>query len=192
MNVQEYNEQIKKLEEEEEKINKKINELDRNGKFMESIILLPKVFEISNEIKRLQNELMFIKGPTYKDESIDLYYIENKSNEDKYYYYDIYLSKTKTNIGYIVYRNNNSIVRIGDIGYLIEEQYRHHSYAYKALNLISKKIEELDKEKIIITTTIENIPSIKTIEKFGGNLIEKDKYNVLYFECKIKNKNKTR
>ena len=188
--MEELKKEIQELKTKEEKINKKIDELDEKVKFIESITFLPQLFEIANKIKVLEKELMFEIGPDYTDQIIDLYY-KIKEEKDEYYY-DIYLSNTRTLIGYIVYRDNNMITKIGNIGYYIEEKYRNNGYAYKALNLINKKLLELEKENIIITTYEENIPSRKIIEKFGGKLKEKDKYNVLYYECEVKKINKNR
>ena len=189
--MEELKKEIQELKTKEEKINKKIDELDEKGKFMESIIFLPQVFEIANKIKVLEKELMFEIGPDYTDQIVDLYYKIKEEKKDEYYY-DIYLSNTRTLIGYIVYRDNNMVTKIGNIGYYIEEKYRNNGYAYKALNLINQKLLELEKENIIITTYEENIPSRKIIEKFGGKLKEKDKYNVLYYECEVKKINKNR
>lgn len=139
---------------------------------------------IFEKIIKLENDLFFIDGPKFTDGEIDLY----REYEGKYC---IFLHNTKIRIGNIEYRGKSDYKSImGDIGYVIDEQYRGNNYALKALNLMKDIILEDGNDKVILTTYKENIASIKTIEKFGGKIIDKIDDRILMFECNILKKNK--
>lgn len=73
----------------------------------------------------------------------------------------------------------------GNIGYMVHERFRGHNYAAKATKLLFELARRHNMEYLYITTTPENIPSIKTCEKVGGIFIEKAKlpeHNEMYLE----------
>ena len=60
----------------------------------------------------------------------------------------------------------------GNIGYRVYEDYRGHSYAYKACCLLFELARRHSMEYLLITCRPDNIPSRKTLEKLDGELIE--------------------
>lgn len=68
---------------------------------------------------------------------------------------------------------NEELYYAGNIGYRIYEAYRGHGYALDA----AKTLMEIAKTRhgmseLILTCSPDNIPSRKTLEKLGGELIE--------------------
>jgi len=61
---------------------------------------------------------------------------------------------------------------IGNIEYEIYEKYRGNNYALKATKLLCNVAKYYNVDKINITTTHENLASIKTLEKLGARFIE--------------------
>lgn len=130
----------------------------------------------------LYQELINPRNPDLSDGVIDLYKSDNKNEDD----YTIYLCNTEIYIGFIDYRFVKTD-NIGDIGYGILPKYRGNHYALRALNLICDSIIKRGINEVIICAKCDNIASIKTIQKFGGKLINK-KDDILYFKCNIKEK----
>lgn len=60
----------------------------------------------------------------------------------------------------------------GNIGYRVEEPYRGHHYAAKACRLLFQLAGRHQMEYVIITCNPDNIPSRKTCEHLGGELLE--------------------
>ncbi len=60
----------------------------------------------------------------------------------------------------------------GNIGYGVDAEYRGHNYAAKSCDLLFKLAKEHGMSYIIITCQPDNIPSYKTCEKCGGELLE--------------------
>ncbi len=121
----------------------------------------------------------FTKKPSYTDGEINIVLERKYGRElfngiEKTDYFAIYLYKTHICVGYIDYRKGNSeyLYYMGNIGYHIDEPYRHHRYATKALKLILKHIAQEKVKKLIITCNPDNIASYKTIEGAGGKLLE--------------------
>ncbi len=111
--------------------------------------------------------------------------ISGKYSGDKdmlpFYYYDIFLDDRF--IGRISMRigsNFNSYYN-GNIGYEIEEKFRGNKYAFKACKLILPIAKAHGMNEIILTCDEDNIPSYKTIEKLGGELVEITKPPETYF-----------
>jgi predicted acetyltransferase len=59
----------------------------------------------------------------------------------------------------------------GHIGYEVVEHYRGHKYAARSCRLLFPPIRELGIQPVVITCCSENIPSVKTIESIGANLV---------------------
>ncbi len=101
-------------------------------------------------------------------------------------------------VGKLIYREgtDEQCYYDGHIGYSIYEEYRGHSYAYKACLLLKDMI---DNEYVYITCSPYNIASKKTIEKLNAEFIEKtlipdylkkfyseDDYEKLIYRWKVK------
>ena len=68
--------------------------------------------------------------------------------------------------------HNESVYYGGNIGYRVEEPYRGRHYAGKACLLLFELAKRHGMEYIIITCNPENVPSRKTCEWLGGELLE--------------------
>ena len=60
----------------------------------------------------------------------------------------------------------------GHIGYRVEKPYRGHHYAEKACHLLFQLAKRHDMPYLIITCNPDNIPSRRTCERLGGELLE--------------------
>lgn len=60
----------------------------------------------------------------------------------------------------------------GNIGYSVDEAYRGHHYAAKACRLLFGLAKRHGFDHLFITCDPENVPSYKTCEAAGGNLLE--------------------
>ena len=68
---------------------------------------------------------------------------------------------------------NEELYYAGNIGYRIYEKYRGHGYAYMAaVMLMNYARDKYGMKELILTCSPDNIPSRKTLEKLGGQLIE--------------------
>lgn len=90
------------------------------------------------------------------------------------YYFDICLAHTETVVGYLDLRVGHStyLYYLGNIGYRIDEAYRGHRYALQACRLVLPFAKELGMDYILITCDPDNVPSRKTLEHLGGELLE--------------------
>lgn len=124
------------------------------------------------------------------DGEIDLK-IEGKIpyNEEKDYVptykYRITLHDSDNSIGAIDIRigYNEGIYYGGNIGYMIEENYRGNNYALKACKIIKDIAIAHDMQKLIITCNPDNYPSRKVCEKIGIELkeiVDLPTYNEMY------------
>lgn len=163
---------INKLKIMQEETVKSINEIDEQYKNLEAIEIVKK-----NECE-------------ISDGEIDLY-LEYHNLETGYRMCKIFLHNTSTYIGDIKFFGKSNYIATGNIAYNINQKFRGHGYALKALKLITDKIYEDGIDKVYIAAFDYNIPSIKTIEKFGGVLVENNR-KIRSYECdlkKIKNNN---
>ena len=80
--------------------------------------------------------------------------------------------------GYIMGRcdlrvdHNRETYYAGNIGYRVNEPYRGHHYAEKASRLLFELARELGMTYVIITCNPDNLPSRRTCERLGGELLE--------------------
>ena len=140
-------------------------------------------FRLNTSLAATKMELRIYEGtPDLTDGEIDIY-ITNSSNQLPFNG-TIYLHGTGIEVGVIDYRGPIKDKWLGDIGYTIREEHRGNAYAYKALNLISQIIASKGIEHVTITTHKDNLPSVKTIERFGGVITGDDEY-VLSYTCPI-------
>ena len=139
---------------------------------------------LTARLEQINSDLRIYEGrPDLTDGEIDIYLIENE--QQVFFKGQIFLHNTPVTIGNIEYRGPDNGPWLGDIGYRIEQPFRGHNYAYKALKLIKEKIIALGIDNVIITTSINNIPSQRTIEKFGGQQIESSLEDVIRYRCDL-------
>ena len=67
---------------------------------------------------------------------------------------------------------NDKLYYGGHIGYRVHEPYRGHHYAEKACRLLFQLAKRHDMPYLIITCNPDNIPSRRTCERLGGELLE--------------------
>ena len=67
---------------------------------------------------------------------------------------------------------NQNLYFGGHIGYRVEEPYRGHHYAEKACRLLFPFAREHGMEYLYITCAPDNLPSRRTCERLGGELLE--------------------
>lgn len=104
-----------------------------------------------------------IETPGLSDGIIDLYL-------DKPNHYTICKFNECIPVGEIEYCDTNRCVP-GNISYIIYDEYQGNHYALRALNLVGKVLLDKGVKSIFITANRkDNIPSIKTILAFGGEL----------------------
>ncbi len=145
-------------------------------------------FKRQNDLDDINKKLRKLSAPAdLSDGEIDIYTESFASGNG--IRGEIYLHGEKTSIGFIEYRGNETSEWFGDIGYGINTPHQGHNYAYKALVLMSKLIQDKGIENIYITTYDDNIPSQKTIEKFGGVRTTCSHPRVLRYICNIKDLN---
>ena len=60
----------------------------------------------------------------------------------------------------------------GNIGYRVEEPFRGHHLAEKATRLLLEEAKEAGMPYVIITCNPDNLPSRRTLERLGGDLLE--------------------
>lgn len=68
--------------------------------------------------------------------------------------------------------HNDKLYYGGNIGYRVEEPYRGHHYAGKACLLLFELAKKHELEYLIITCDPDNVPSRKTCEYAGGELLK--------------------
>lgn len=109
---------------------------------------------------------------------IERYHLSADSAKDgvETIFYAIYRHADKKRIGEIDlrFKNNDEMYYYGNVGYTIYEPYRGNGYAYKACRLLFQIAkEEYAMEELIITCSPDNIPSLKTLIKLGGEFLER-------------------
>ena len=89
------------------------------------------------------------------------------------YYFDIcLLDGTKLGVCDLRIGHNTNTYIGGNIGYVVDEPYRGHHYAMKACKLLFNLAKMHKMDYLIITCKPDNIPSYRTCELLGGDLIE--------------------
>ncbi len=68
--------------------------------------------------------------------------------------------------------HNEKLYYGGNIGYRVEPSYRGHHYAAKACRLLFELARRHDLGYVIITCNPDNLPSRRTCELLGGQLLE--------------------
>ncbi len=90
------------------------------------------------------------------------------------YYFSICLAAGKTEVGRCDLRigHNRQLYFGGNIGYQVHEPYRGHHYAAKACRLLFGLALRHDLGYVLITCNPDNLPSRRTCEGLGGELID--------------------
>ena len=112
-----------------------------------------------------------------ENDELILQITEKFPGDDKlipFYYYDIVRKSDMKTAGKISIRigNNFHSYYNGHIGYEIFEECRGNKLAYKACKLVIPTAKFHGMDFIYLTCNESNIPSYKTIERFGAELVE--------------------
>ncbi len=102
---------------------------------------------------------------------------EKNKGDDKilpFYYYDIIRKSDNKTVGKISARigENFHSHYNGNIGYEVYEEYRGNHIAYKACTMVLEVFRAYAESYIYLTCDENNIPSYKTIERLGAELVE--------------------
>lgn len=126
--------------------------------------------ELREKSKRLRDELRFLKyRKIATDYEIDVY---DEPYENGVKHYRITLHDIPMEIGFIkICYGATCIPRFGHIGYEMDQKYRGHNYTFKALNLLVEEMHERGLDKPTLAVRPENLPSVRVVEKFGGETI---------------------
>lgn len=147
-------------------------------------ILYEEQSNLFKQLDILEKKLIATMPPVKSNGIIDLRYLYLDSKN----VYGIYMHNTDTCVGNINYRGQHTNDFHGDIGYVVEEEYRGNGYAYQALALLGEKLYEDGISDFWVGIYDHNIASIKTVQKYGGKLIKRNGYGpyALLFQCETK------
>lgn len=160
-------ERINELRRQLSKLEARRKELFEIEDYREYRDAIPEINVLRDKIWQLYEEIELLREPDFSNGVIDVY--SEEGNEENYY---ITVSGNKERIGHIRVTWESFSRYLGNIGYSLDENYRGHHYTLQALELLRDTMIEKGLTKPIITVYPDNIPSIKTIEKFGGVLIQ--------------------
>lgn len=121
--------------------------------------------EVNNKLHTLNGDRIYLNFNSK---------ILGNKDEILFYFYNIYLNNTDTQIGKInisIDHNYDSYYH-GNVGYEINEEYRGSNYALEAVRLIINVAKHHRMSYLILTCVETNIASYKSIEKLGSKLIE--------------------
>lgn len=131
----------------------------------------------------------FLEVPEFSDGVVTLRLSEcvphRRGNWGPSYNFFGYLPNLFHPIGHIHLRvgMNEDIYYGGHIGYGVQEAYRGNGYAARFCRLVPPLALAHGMTELIITTTADNVASIKTIESLGAQFLGESKvprYNELY------------
>ena len=148
--------------------------------------LFSKRLVLEEKIQSIKDKIFLFTPPIKSNGLIELRKMidgRNDNPNDITGNYSICLANKKEVVGEITYRGYHFDEYIGDIGYTIDIKYRGNNYAYYALCLLGELLRENGIDNFWISTYKDNIPSVKTIEKYGGVPIKGEfpvKYSCLY------------
>ncbi len=129
------------------------------------------LLEKKNFNKFFSNNFNYIKSNIVSLRLIKQFYTNNISLS--FYYYNIINNKNKV-VGKISIRigNNYHSYYNGHIGYEIDKEYRGNNYAYYASLLVLDVARYHKMEEIYLSSSINNIPSNKIINKLNSVFLE--------------------
>ncbi len=123
-----------------------------------------RLYSLKDEAQILRSDKVAVSA------EIDIY--EKKFLGKKVNYF-ITLHDSYEIIGYVQVNYHDVVDPFyGNVGYEIKEEYRGHSYAYKALELLSSVMVERGLIEPLICIKDDNYPSINTAMKFGARIVK--------------------
>ena len=193
--------ELNELKEKEEALFEEMEKRKKQGEDIEKVKLeiYPKIHAIleqeetlRDKIRKTQRKLnsfsnVLDEESVLEGKNVDLY--KTVLDSDKSYVYKICLHGTHTVIGTIQYRGEIQQLEkgcIGNIGYVIDEDYRGKGYAGEAFSLLANKLLEDGIKNVYIAVGSHNTSSIRVVEKLNGKLMkEYSDSSVLLYECNL-------
>lgn len=127
----------------------------------------------------MEKEFSFLDPGKLTDNDLELVLVKKIAADDKQGFFPAYefaMRNTKTAevMGYIHLRvgNNENTKYGGHIGYEVYEKFRGKHYAARSLKLLFPLAKKHGINPLWVTCNPENIPSRKTCELAGGQLVE--------------------
>lgn len=127
----------------------------------------------------MRRSFTFLQPGQLIDDDLELVLVKKcRANKKKKYvpayWFEMRNAKTHKRIGDITLRIgfNANIKYGGNIGYGVDETYRGNHYAARGCLLLFPFAKQHGMKTLWITCNPENIPSRKTCERIGGELVE--------------------
>lgn len=128
------------------------------------------IFALKKRITDLKRKIIITKGPTYTNGKLNLY-LDDGSIESEEEIYKIALVDTENWIGTIRVTHVIYDYLLANIGYELVKEARGNGYMIQALEILRQPLIDKGLSKPVLSVDPENIPSVRTIEKFGGKKI---------------------
>lgn len=166
--------ELKRIQEKIDELSKERSELfkvlsDIEPQYKDSVI--DRLNKLANDIFNLEDKIMFVKGPIYNNEYVDIYLDEKNSIHDEHNYL-ISRHGCMEIIGHVRLTFDDVTSYLGNIGYSLDKKYRGNGYMIESLRLLKTPLINRNVTKPVLTVFPDNISSIKTIKRLGGTLIE--------------------
>lgn len=143
--------------------------------------LIKQELSIKERLISIEDKLFWIMSPIKNNGIIEIRKrIDGRNTNDVTGNYSICLAKKKVVVGEISYRGYHFSKYLADIGYGVDINFRGNDFSYYALCLLGEHLKENGIDDFWISTYKNNIPSVKTIEKYGGVPIKSDENFCLY------------
>ena len=162
----------------EDKIKFKIEE---NKLYEEIDRIFKEIYKL--RLGELDDIIYFKKPPVATNNEIDLRKSrEHPDQNDNNLIggYEIFLHNTNISVGNIEYRGYHFHEYFADVGGEIIKEYRGNGYLYQALSLLKELLSKKGIGDFWASANENNIPSIKTIKKLGGILLDSKSGTELY------------
>ena len=177
---------LEKCYEMKHNIYKKMEELkESNDILKEKKQLVKRTWDIEENIGKIEELIYFKIPPLATNGIIDLrksreHSLEEQNDNNLIGRYEIFLHNTNISVGGIEYRGYHFHEYFADVGGEIIKEYRGNGYLYQALSLLKELLSKKGIDDFWAAANENNIPSIKTIKKLGGILLDSKSGTELY------------
>ena len=175
---------LEKCYEMKHNIYKKMEELKETDDILkEKKQLVKRTWDIEENIGKIEELIYFKTPPLATNGIIDLRKSrEHPDQNDNNLIggYEIFLHNTNISVGNIEYRGYHFHEYFADVGGEIIKEYRGNGYLYQALSLLKELLSKKGIGDFWASANENNIPSIKTIKKLGGILLDSKSGTELY------------
>ena len=137
--------------------------------------------KVNTAIDLIRDEIFLLrKNQICSNEKINLYF-DYDSIERGYGEVIVVLHGTSTIIGSVRLNRENDDV-FGNISYGLNKEYRGHHFMLQSLELLKDTMLKMKIVKPIITVEPNNLSSVKTIQSFGGVLVQEHNDKEVYYD----------